>query len=160
MLLKRFRALARVGAAVGAAGAVMLSLPAVAGAGGGQTPGTYAFWSAPENPASFTIPMTLQVDPGDYNALWSTQFDFTGVKAGGYFGFQTHRNGGGMFLASIWNAASASPGSPGSYCKVFHEGGAGPVRRRSGAAERVLYPDAAVVGAVGQILGKHGIAAK
>lgn len=103
----------------------MLGSPGIAAAGGGQTPGSYASWSAPENPTSFTIPMTLQVDPGDYNAYWSTQFRFDEVKTGGYFGFQTHRDGGGLFLASVWDATAATAGDDGTFCQVFHEDGAG-----------------------------------
>lgn len=110
-------------AAVAASVAVLI--PGIAHAGWGQTPGNYASWSAPANPTSFTIPMTLQADPGDYNAYWSTQFEFAGVDASGYFGFQTHRDGGGMFLASVWNGVSGTAGSTGTYCKPFAEDGTG-----------------------------------
>ncbi|MDG3009892.1 hypothetical protein G4X40_06995 [Rhodococcus sp. D2-41] len=111
--------------AAGLAAAVLLT-PSAANAATGQTPGTYAGWSVPANPTSVTIPMTLQVDPGKYNAFWSNQFSFAGVaKVGGYFGLQTHANGGGMFLASIWNGVSGVAGSPGSYCQRFNEGGTG-----------------------------------
>ncbi|MDT8912581.1 DUF3472 domain-containing protein [Amycolatopsis sp. PS_44_ISF1] len=90
----------------------------------GETPGTYSPWSAPGDASWFTMPMNLEHDPGDYNAYWSTQFSFTG-SASGYLGFQTHADGNGMFLVSVWNGTSATPGDHGSYCSDFSEGGTG-----------------------------------
>lgn len=90
----------------------------------GATPGTYAQWSAPGEVSSFTMPMTLQVDPGNHNVYWSTQFNLDdSEQTGAYIGFQTHNDGGGMFLGSLWNATAAVPGPTGAHCEDFgHEG--------------------------------------
>jgi hypothetical protein len=48
--------------------------------------------------------MTIQQAPGRANVYWSNQFQFTGGDVGGYTGMQTHRDGGGMFLYSLWNS--------------------------------------------------------
>lgn len=42
----------------------------------------------------------MKTDPGNANVFWSNQFGFTNDSTG-YFGMQTHRDGGGMFLVSI-----------------------------------------------------------
>ncbi|MFD7919995.1 DUF3472 domain-containing protein [Streptomyces sp. NPDC059740] len=129
--MKLIGSLTARGAAVGAATALVCASALVAGpapaaeAATGQTPGTYATWSAPADVTSFSMPMTLQVDPGDYNAYWSTQFAFSGSQASGYFGFQTHEDGGGMFLVSVWNGSAATPGGSGTYCQNFAEDGTG-----------------------------------
>ncbi|QWF83814.1 hypothetical protein [Amycolatopsis sp. CA-230715] len=96
----------------------------------GQTPGTYSPWLAPGNASWFTMPMKLQHDPGNYNAYWSTQFSFTG-DASAYTGFQTHRDGGGMFLVSVWGGTGAVAGNNGSYCQDFSEGGTGKTCRNN-----------------------------
>ncbi|MFI5779600.1 DUF3472 domain-containing protein [Nocardia sp. NPDC051570] len=92
----------------------------------GATPGTYADWNAPGEVTSFTMPMTLQVDPGNYNAYWSTQFNFDdSAQTVAYIGFQTHNDGGGMFLGSLWNATGAAPGPAGVHCEDFGGEGVG-----------------------------------
>lgn len=90
----------------------------------GATPGTYSYWVPPADPTSFSMPMILVADPGNYNAYWSNQFSLNdAAHTGGYLGFQTHDTGGGMFLGSLRNAKSAKPGSDNTYCAEF--GGAG-----------------------------------
>ncbi|MFJ3707434.1 DUF3472 domain-containing protein [Streptomyces sp. NPDC090053] len=124
----RMRKLITTGTLTAAAGAAVLLMgPAapVQAADTGQTPGTYAYWNAPQDVTSVSIPMTLQHSPGNYNAYWSTQFTFAGSGASGYMGFQTHADGGGMFLVSIWNGTAATAGGAGTYCQDFDEGGTG-----------------------------------
>ncbi|MEV6413161.1 hypothetical protein [Kribbella sp. NPDC051718] len=69
--------------------------------------------------------MTIQQAPGRANVYWSNQFQFTSGDVGGYTGMQTHRDGGGMFLYSLWNSTDWKAGSAGTYCIKFSEDGSG-----------------------------------
>ena len=91
----------------------------------GLTPGTYVYYSfASPTVTQVDFPMKLQVSPGLGNVYWANQFGLT-VGDGGYVGMQTHRDGTGMWLVSIWGTKDARPGSPGTYCLTFEEDGSG-----------------------------------
>jgi hypothetical protein len=92
----------------------------------GVTPGSYVnytFDTASLTQAEFR--MTINNSPGRANVYWSNQFDFTGGDVGGYTGMQTHRDGGGMFLYSLWNSTDMRVGDAGTYCIKFQEDGTG-----------------------------------
>lgn len=92
----------------------------------GVTPGTYVnytFDTSSLTQAEFR--MTINNSPGRANVYWSNQFDFTGGDVGGYTGMQTHRDGGGMFLYSLWNSTDMRVGDAGTYCIKFQEDGTG-----------------------------------
>ncbi len=91
----------------------------------GLTPGTYVYYAfAAPTVSQVDFPMTLRVSPGLGNVYWANQFGLT-VGDGGYVGMQTHRDGTGMWLVSIWGTRDARPGSPGTYCLTFEEDGSG-----------------------------------
>lgn len=91
----------------------------------GQTPGTYAYYGF-DRPTVDNLHWRQEIttDPGQANVFWSNQFDFDNDWTG-YTGFQTHRDGVGMFLVSIWNSTDSKPGSAGTYCSEFSEDGTG-----------------------------------
>lgn len=92
----------------------------------GVTPGTYVnytFDTASLTQAEFK--MTINASPGRANVYWANQFGFTGGDVGGYTGMQTHRDGGGMFLYSLWNSTAWKAGTAGTYCIQFQEDGTG-----------------------------------
>jgi hypothetical protein len=92
----------------------------------GVTPGTYVnytFDTPSLTQAEFR--MTIQTAPGRANVYWSNQFGFTTADVGGYTGMQTHRDGGGMFLYSLWNSTDWRVGDAGTYCIQFNEDGTG-----------------------------------
>ncbi|TCC03624.1 RICIN domain-containing protein [Kribbella soli] len=92
----------------------------------GVTPGTYVnytFDTASLTQAEFK--MTINASPGRANVYWANQFGFTGGDVGGYTGMQTHRDGGGMFLYSLWNSTAWKAGDAGTYCIQFQEDGTG-----------------------------------
>lgn len=91
----------------------------------GLTPGTYVYYEfASPNVTQVDFPMTLRVSPGLGNVFWANQFGLS-IGDGGYVGMQTHRDGTGMWLVSIWGTQNARPGSPGTYCITFEEDGSG-----------------------------------
>ena len=92
----------------------------------GVTPGTYVnytFDTASLTQAEFR--MTINSSPGRANVYWANQFGFTGGDVGGYTGMQMHRDGGGMFLYSLWNSTAWKAGDAGTYCIKFQEDGTG-----------------------------------
>ncbi|HWD83742.1 MAG TPA: ricin-type beta-trefoil lectin domain protein [Kribbella sp.] len=92
----------------------------------GVTPGTYVNYTF--DTASLTsveFRMTINNSPGRANVYWANQFGFTGGDVGGYTGMQLHRDGGGMFLYSLWNSTAWKPGDAGTYCIKFQEDGTG-----------------------------------
>jgi hypothetical protein len=91
----------------------------------GLTPGTYAYYTFEASAVTqVDFTMKLQVSPGLGNVFWANQFGLQ-VGDGGYVGMQTHRDGTGMWLVSIWGTQDAKPGSPGTYCLTFDEDGSG-----------------------------------
>ncbi|SDS16247.1 ricin-type beta-trefoil lectin domain protein [Microlunatus soli] len=91
----------------------------------GQTPGSYAYYGF-DQPSVDNLHWTQKIttDPGQANVFWSNQFTFDNDWTG-YTGFQSHRDGLGMFLVSIWNSTDSRTGSPGTYCITFSEDGTG-----------------------------------
>lgn len=71
-----------------------------------------------------TFTQTIVDDPGRGNVFWANQFGF-GPSIAGYTGYQTFKNGGGMFLFSVWGATAGIAGSPGTVCSPFDENGNG-----------------------------------
>ncbi|WP_327356992.1 ricin-type beta-trefoil lectin domain protein [Streptomyces sp. NBC_01304] len=121
--LSRLRTLA-VAAALALCATLGLTSPAQAA---GQTPGTYTNYGFPSGTSALTeatFGTTVQSDPGRGNVYWAHQFGFTN-SVGGYVGMQRWRTGTGMFLFSLWDATAARPGSGGTYCQPFEEGGTG-----------------------------------
>lgn len=113
-------------AALAAAGALVPAWPVPAAAAEGTTPHSYvnyAFPSPTEQLDNVTYGITVQADPGHANVYWSNQFEFT--THGAYAGLQSHRDGLGMFLFSVWDTTAARPGSPGTYCQAFGGEGIG-----------------------------------
>lgn len=103
--------------------AALLPLPAHAI---GVTPGTYVnytFDTASLSQAEFR--MTIDASPGRANVYWANQFGFTARDVGGYTGMQTHRDGVGMFIYSLWNSTDWRVGDAGTYCIKFQEDGTG-----------------------------------
>lgn len=91
----------------------------------GLTPGTYVYYSfSSPSVTQVDFPMKLQISPGLGNVYWSNQFGLK-IGDGGYVGMQTHRDGTGMWLVSIWDTIDAKPGSAGTYCITFQEDGSG-----------------------------------
>lgn len=90
-----------------------------------QTPGTdvhYAFYTGPLKEITYT--QTILNDPGRANVFWGNEFMFSRYVYG-YTGFQTFKNGDGMFLYSVWGATGAASGSIGTSCQTFEENGSG-----------------------------------
>lgn len=91
----------------------------------GQTPGTYVHYAFPASTVSnIQWKQSIDASPGIANVFWSNQFTFTNGFTG-YTGFQTLRNGGGLFLVSIWGTTQSRAGSSGTACQQFSEGGTG-----------------------------------
>ncbi|MEV0094013.1 ricin-type beta-trefoil lectin domain protein [Streptomyces sp. NPDC050738] len=121
--MRRARALALV-VIVALAACLGLAGPAAAT---GQTPGTYTNYSFPSGTSTLddvTFGVTVQSDPGRANVFWSHQFGFSN-GVGGYIGMQRWRDGGGMFLFSLWDSTGGAAGSSGTYCQTFDETGSG-----------------------------------
>jgi hypothetical protein len=118
------RLLARAVVTIAAAAAV--AVPAGAAQATGSTPGTYTNYSFAGGGtlSEVTFGITVRSDPGRGNVFWSNQFGFSN-GVGGYLGMQRHRDGGGMFLFSLWDATGGTPGGSGTYCQTFSEGGSG-----------------------------------
>ncbi|MGW1345406.1 ricin-type beta-trefoil lectin domain protein [Kribbella sp. NPDC002412] len=101
-------------------------VPASNAAAVGVTPGTYVnytFDTASVTQAEFR--MTINASPGKANVYWANQFGFTAGSVGGYTGLQTHRDGVGMFIYSLWNSTDWRAGDAGTYCLRFQEDGTG-----------------------------------
>jgi Ricin-type beta-trefoil lectin domain/Domain of unknown function (DUF3472) len=101
-------------------------IPASTASAVGVTPGTYVnytFDTASLTQAEFR--MTINASPGKANVYWANQFDFTAGSVGGYTGMQTHRDGVGMFIYSLWNSTAWRAGDAGTYCIQFQEDGTG-----------------------------------
>ena len=91
----------------------------------GQTPGTYAYYTFDQASVdNLSWQQKITSSPGQANVFWSNQFTFDNDWTG-YTGFQTHRDGVGMFLVSIWNSTDSRVGSAGTYCTSFSEDGTG-----------------------------------
>jgi hypothetical protein len=89
------------------------------------TPGSYVYYTLGSGTYSnVTFTQKMETDPGRGNVFWSNQFNFTNAGVA-YVGYQTHKDGGGMFLFSVWNATVAIPGSTGTYCTQFGGEGTG-----------------------------------
>ncbi|WP_158880469.1 DUF3472 domain-containing protein [Amycolatopsis anabasis] len=116
----------RRGAPACAAALLTLLCAAPAGAATGKTPGTYsdfALGSAAVSTVDF--PIVIEQDPGQENVFWSNQFGFRDGEVGGYAGIQTHDNGRGLYLFSLWNSTAYRAGGSGTYCQKFSEDGSG-----------------------------------
>ncbi|WP_328995758.1 ricin-type beta-trefoil lectin domain protein [Kribbella sp. NBC_01245] len=101
-------------------------IPASTASAVGVTPGTYVnytFGSPSLTQAEFR--MTINASPGKANVYWANQFGFTAGSVGGYTGMQTHRDGVGMFIYSLWNSTDWRAGDAGTYCIRFQEDGTG-----------------------------------
>ncbi|MFI6099151.1 DUF3472 domain-containing protein [Lentzea sp. NPDC051213] len=85
----------------------------------------YAFAESTRPLDDITFGTTVLVDPGRANVFWSNQFGTTIKDHGGYIGMQSHRDGVGMFLFSMWNTTVAEPGDEGTRCKTFGGEGTG-----------------------------------
>lgn len=120
--MRRIFSLAVVAALASLVGMGVGAAPAAAT---GSTPGTYTNYGfdTPEL-TDVTFGVTVASDPGRGNVYWSSQFGFTN-GLGGYVGMQRFRNGGGMFLFSVWDATAGRAGDTGTYCQRFTEGGSG-----------------------------------
>ncbi|WP_281887452.1 ricin-type beta-trefoil lectin domain protein [Paenibacillus sp. YYML68] len=91
----------------------------------GETPGSYVNYSLGTGTyTQVTFSQRLETDPGRANIFWAHQFAFKNNDVA-YTGFQTFKDGGGMFIFSAWNATGAIPGVEGSYCVKFSEDGTG-----------------------------------